>query len=130
MNRSFLSALFLAVLVACKEAKSPAGPDYLGPDLVGPDLFVTPGADTTVDSVGTLPIVVTAWDPSAIKSLRLDLFGINAAFLPLVPNDTLYTAVFPIALGSFRRTSFRFVVRASDVLDHETVTDTVTVTVP
>ena len=122
--------LFLAALVACKEARSPAGPDYVGPDLVGPDLFVTPYADTTVDSLGTLPIVVTAWDPSAIKSLRLDLIGINAAFLPLAPYDTLFTAVFPIALGSFRRTTFKFVVRASDVLDHETVTDTVTVTVP
>jgi hypothetical protein len=102
----------------------------LGPDVTGPELVLRPGSDTTVDSLGLLQIVVTARDRSTIKSLRLDLIGINASFPPLTPNDTLYTAVFPIALGAFRRTAFRFVVRAADILDHETVTDTVTVTVP
>jgi hypothetical protein len=95
VKQALLSALFLAALVASREARTPL-----------------------------------VRDRSTIKSLRLDLVGINASFPPVTPSDTLYPAVFPIGPGAFRRTAFRFVVWAADILDHETVTDTVTVTVP
>ena len=129
MKQPLLAAVFLAMLVACKDARTPTGPTPLGPDVTGPELHLRPAGDTTVDSLGTLQIIVVARDRSNIKSLSLDIIGGGFAFPPLVPNDTVFGAVFPVALGRLRNTAFRFVARATDILDHETVTDTVTVTV-
>jgi hypothetical protein len=44
-------------------------------------------------------------------------------------NDTIFDVLFPVALGGRKHSSFRYYALASDLLDHETVTDTVTVTV-
>lgn len=129
MIRPFLCAILAAAVLACREAKSPTGPTPQGPDNEGPEVSVQPALDTLVDALGTLDILVVARDRSNIKRLALDITGVGYTFLPLFPNDTVFTVIFPITLSPLKNSSFAYLVRAVDVLDHVTVTDTVTVTV-
>ncbi len=129
MIRTLQSALLAASLLACKEARTPTGPTPEGPDVEGPELVIRPAQDTLVDSTGVLQILVVSRDRSNIKSIELTIIGGGFNFLPLAPNDTAFTAVFPIALNPLKNSAFSYSVRAVDVLDHETVTATVTVTV-
>ena len=129
MIRKLFSPLLVASLLACKEARTPTGLTPQGPDVQGPDLVIRPATDTLVDSTGVLQILVISRDRSNIKTLELTIFGGGFAFPPLAPYDTVFTAVFPITLNPLKNSSFRFIARAVDVLDYETVSDTVTVTV-
>ena len=80
---------------------------------VSPVIRLSPGRDTVVDSTGVLQVHVQVVD---LARLRLvDLLVLDASF--------------PFALSRFKHTTFRYYVRASDIFDHETVSDTVAVTV-
>jgi hypothetical protein len=104
----------------------PAG---LGPDTSGPAVALFPAHDTLADSVGTLLVRVTANDRSGVKSVTFYLLP-AVSTPPLVTGaDTTFDAFFPVSLGAHKHASFQYYVRARDILDHETVTDTVTVTV-
>ena len=129
MIRPVLCALLAAPLLACKEARAPTGPAPIGPDVLGPELLVRPAKDTLVDSLGTLNVLVIARDQSFIKTVELNIIGGGFGFPAVTPNDTTSTVVFPIPLGSLRNSTFAYVARAVDILDHATVSDTVTVTV-
>ncbi len=128
LDRGALAALSAVLLAACKENLSPATPSGPGPDLAGPTVQLSPGRDTSVTGT-TLNIGVTARDPSGIKFLNLYLVGGTFGFAPLAPNDTAVSVIYPVPLADYRGSSFGFFVRALDVLDRETVTATVTVTV-
>ena len=129
MIRPLLCTLLAATLMACKEARSPTGPTPQGPDVEGPELVLRPAIDTLVDSTGVLEILVISRDRSNIKTVDLSILGGGFTFPTLTPNDTAFTAVFPVGLNPLKNSAFRYVARAVDVLDHETVSDTVTVTV-
>jgi hypothetical protein len=90
---------------------------------------LAPARDTTVDSVGVLAIRLRATDRSAIRLAELRFLDAPFAFPALTPYDTLVEAQYPVALGQVKHQRFRYFARAVDNLDHETVTDTVTVTV-
>jgi len=120
--------LGLALLGGCRENLATA-PHGVGPDVEGPFVLLRPASDTTVDSLGVLNIQVQAIDQSPIGHLDLIVVGGAFGFAPLVPNDTIVTVIYPIALGQFKHSSFQYYVVARDVLNHETATDTVTVTV-
>jgi hypothetical protein len=122
-------ALLALLFLGCKEARTPTGPGGSGPDVTGPSLVIRPGQDTTVDSTGTLNIRVIAADRSRIRELDLFLIGGAFGFPTLTPNDTVADVIYPVALQPYAGGSFQFYARAVDILDHETVSDTVTVTV-
>ncbi len=112
----------------CKENLS--APNLgLGPDTSGPLVLLHPAHDTVVDSSGTLLVQVGASDRSGVAMVLFNILPARYAIDPLGPNDTVFTGLFPITLGNYRHSTFRYWVVARDILDHETVTDTVTVTV-
>jgi hypothetical protein len=82
-----------------------------------------------VDPVGSLNIRVIVADRSVIKSLDLILIGGAFGFPTITPNDTILDVFFPVPLQPYSGGSFQYYARAVDILDFETVTDTVTVTV-
>lgn len=123
-----LSGVVLVVSAACKENLS-APPTGSGPDSTGPVLRLTPANDTLVDSTGTLLITVEASDPSGIRKLDFFLVPANASYGTLTPFDTAFAASYSIPLAQYKHGTFRFFARGTDILDHETVSDTVTVTV-
>lgn len=88
-----------------------------------------PGRDTTVDSVGVLTVRAQVQDRSPIGYVAFQALDVPVGFLPVTPDDTLADLYYLFALGQFKHRTFRYYVRATDILDHETVTDTVTVTV-
>ena len=98
-------------------------------DTVGPLVQLSPGMDTTVDSTGVLMVRVQVRDPSGVKALDFLLSPAAFGFPTLTPNDTTAELAYPVQLALFKHSTFRFYVRARDVLDYETVTDSVTVTV-
>lgn len=114
--------------MGCKENLSPP-PQMGGPDTTGPLVRLAPSRDTTVDSVGVLLVNVDVRDPSGVKRLDFLLMPPAFSFPTLAPLDTVTQVVYPVQLSQFKHSVFRFYVRTLDVLDHETVTDTVTVTV-
>lgn len=126
--RASLALLLAAAAAGCKENFSVPPPGE-GPDVTGPLLAVRPARDTTVDSLGTLTVRVAASDRSNIKELGVVLIGASFVLNPVNPADTVALAEFPIALGPLKHSQFRYYARAKDILDHETVTDSVTVTV-
>jgi hypothetical protein len=101
----------------------------LGPDTSGPLVLLSPGHDTLVDSIGTLLVGVDASDRSGVGMVLFNMQPAHYAIDPLAPNDTVFDGFFPITLAGYKHTTFKYWVLARDVLDHETVTDTVTVTV-
>ncbi len=118
----------LALVAGCRENLSaPSG--GRGPDVEGPVITLRPGQDTLVDSTGVLNIVVGVTDRSLIATIDLRLVGGQFGFNPVMPGDSVANVVYPIALSPYSGSSFAYSVRAVDVLNYETVTDTVTVTV-
>ena len=124
---AWIAALLLG-LGACRENLS-APPLVGGPDTTGPVLQLSPAHDTLADSVGILLVHLTAHDASGIKSVDLLLLPATSSFSTLTPLDTVVDTFYPVPLGGSKHSSLRFYARSRDVLDHETVTDTVTVTV-
>ncbi|MFI5207787.1 MAG: hypothetical protein ACHQX4_07185 [Gemmatimonadales bacterium] len=118
----------MLALAGCKENLSVPHLG-LGPDTSGPLVVLHPGHDTLVDSVGTLLVGVDASDPLGVGTVQFNILPAHYAIDPLAPNDTLFDGSFPITLAGYKHTAFKYWVLARDVLDHETVTDTVTVTV-
>jgi hypothetical protein len=125
------------VLVLCVAALAFAGckenlsaPNLgLGPDTSGPLVLMHPAHDTLVDSIGTLRVAVDASDRLGVGMVLFNIQPAHYVIDPLSPNDTVFGGLFPIALGGYKHSTFKYWVVARDVLDHETVTDTVTVTV-
>ena len=129
MKRLLFPVLATLILAACKENLSPPPVTGLGKDTVGPVVRLSPARDTTVDSTGTLLVAVNATDQSGIRLVDFLLVPAAFAFPTQLPLDTVYASFYPVQLSAFKHSSFRFYVRTTDVLDHETITDTVLVTV-
>ena len=72
-------------------------------------------------------IEVIARDQTRIDTVTLEISGASIAFPPAVVNDTVFDAVYTVPLGALRHTPFSFRVAASDVLGHDTLTDSVNV---
>lgn len=126
--RALFWAGFLALFTACRENLSTPTVG-VGPDSSGPKIVLAPGHDTVVDSVGVLLVLVAASDPSGVKTIDLKLLPAKAIYDPLNGLDTTISALYPIALATFKHGTFRYFATSQDILDHVTVTDTVTVTV-
>jgi len=129
VNRPLFLTLATLILAACKENLSAPPPGGVGKDTVGPLVQLSPAHDTTVDSTGTLLIAVNATDQSGIKEVDFLLVPAAFGFPVQAPLDTVYASFYPVQLSGYKHSSFRFYVRTTDVLDHETITDTVLVTV-
>lgn len=128
MSPKVLIPGLLAVLPGCKENLSvPITPR--GPDTAGPVMRLAPAHDTTADSTGVLVVYLDANDVSGIKSLDLFLLPGTLSFLTVTPDTISASVGYPIPLGAFKHGTFRYYARGLDILNHETVTDTVTVTV-
>lgn len=126
----FGAAIFcvLAVLPGCKDNLS-TPPTGSAADTTGPLLVLAPGQDTLADSTGFLLVRLTASDVSGIKRVDFFVLPASSTFGTLMPLDTTFNAFFRIPLAQYKHGTFRFYARSADLLDHETVTDTVTVTV-
>lgn len=92
-------------------------------------MLLSPAHDTTVDSSGVLLVLVNSTDPSGVSDLDFHLIPASVLYDPLAGHDTALDAQYPIQLGAHKHSSFRFYASSQDVLAHQTVTDTVTVTV-
>jgi hypothetical protein len=111
----------------CREAPTPTGPKPNGPDVSPPAITTIPGRDTTVDSIGALTIEVIARDRTRIDTVTLQISGAPIAFPAVAVHDTVFDAVFTVPLAPLHHTPFSFRVEASDVLGHDTLTDSVNV---
>ena len=118
----------MLAFAGCKENLS-ARNLGLGPDTSGPLVQLRPARDTMVDSVGTLLVGVSASDRSGVGMVLFNILPAKYAIDPLAPNDTVFDGLFQITLSLYKHSTFKYWVLARDILDHETVTDTVTVTV-
>ncbi len=119
---------FLALALGCRENLS-TPPTANGADTSGPVVLLSPAHDTTVDSSGVLLVLVNSTDPSGVSDLDFHLIPASVLYDPLAGHDTALDAQYPIQLGAHKHSSFRFYASSQDVLAHQTVTDTVTVTV-
>ena len=126
--RYLIFAGFL-LLPACREnlfvPTVPTGPQ----DTMGPGLQVFPGHDTVVDSTGTLIVRVRATDISGVKEVDFDLTPPTVNFTPTAGHDTVVDVLFPIPLSAYKHSVFHYTAQGVDVLDHQAVSTTVTVTV-
>lgn len=111
----------------CREARTPTGPAPNGPSRSAPAITTFPGRDTTADSIGLLNIEVIARDQAVIDTIQLEFSGASIAFPPSVVNDTVFDAVYTVALGPLHHRPFSFRVAAGDVLGRDTVTDSISV---
>ncbi len=114
---------------ACKEARTPFVAPPLGPDSAPPVVQFSPAHDTTVDSTGVLPINVYAHDQSWVTSVQLVIINGPFVYPTVNPDTTDALEGFSIGLAPFKHSQFRWFIVASDILNHRTVTDTVTVSV-
>ena len=130
--RGRLLAVLLPLLAtlpaACKDNLS-TPPTGSRADTTGPALHLTPAQDTLADSTGVLLVRLTASDISGIKRIDFFVLPASSSFGTLMPLDTVFNAFYSVPLAQYKHGSFRFYARAADLLEHETVTDTVTVTV-
>jgi hypothetical protein len=124
---TLVSALFLGLL-GCRENLS-TPPTLSGLDTSGPVVTLHPAHDTMVDSTGSLLVRVNAADPSGVSVLDFHLIPATVLYDPLGGSDTTLAVQYPIVLGNFKHSTFRYFAISKDVLAHQTVTDTVTVTV-
>ncbi len=122
-------ALLAGLGQACSDAPTTYGAGALGPDTSPPVVQLAPSHDTTVDSTGVLGISVFAHDQSWVTSVQLVLVGGAFTYPPSRPDTTDADVGFTIALANFKHSQFRWFVRATDILNYTTVTDTVTVSV-
>ncbi len=113
----------------CEAARTPFLSAPSGPDTTAPVLRLTPGHDTTADATGTLLLTVNAHDTHWVTRLDLVVLDGTFGFSPIMPDTTDVTVSYPIALAGLGNTSFRWFVRATDILNHQSVSDTVTVSV-
>lgn len=120
---------FAGLLGACKENLSPSPDNGQGPDISGPEVRLSPGADTLVDSVGTLHVRVQANDRSGIKRIEFAVTPATFSFAPITWTDTTFDGSFSVPLAGYKHASFSFSATAIDILDHRTDTPGVTVTV-
>ena len=111
----------------CREAQTPLGPPPPGSSDAPPVITTFPGRDTTADSIGLLNIEVIAQSRTLIDTVRLEISGAAIAFPPDVVHDTVYDAIFTVALGQLHHQPFSFRVSAGDILGRDTVTDSITV---
>jgi len=118
----------LVALAACKENLSRPVASF-GPDTLGPAVQLHPAHDTLVDSVGTLLVRATVTDPSGVKSLTFVVLPAGSTPPTVMGVDTTIDVFFPVTLSVHKHATFKYYVQAIDILDHETVSDTVTVTV-
>ncbi len=116
------------MLPACKDNLS-APPVGTGPDVSGPVIRLAPAHDTLVDSTGVLFVHLSVSDASGIKNLDFRVIPATSTFGTLMPLDTTFEVSYPVPLAQFKHGTFKYYARGADILDHETVTDTVTVTV-
>lgn len=115
------------LVLGCREAVTPTGPNPGGPDLSPPSVITRPGRDTTVDSLGLLSIEVIARDATLLDTISLLVSGASIAFPPIEVRDTVADLIYTIALGGLHHRPFSYRAAATDVLGHDTVTDSVTV---
>ena len=101
------------------------GPPAPGSGDAAPAVVTFPGQDTTVDSVGTLAIEVVAHDQDRIATVTMEISGASIAFPSDTVDDTVFDAVYTVALGSLRHRPFGFRVEAGNILGRDTVTDSV-----
>lgn len=127
--RTWFWVLALSALPACKENLSVPFPSGAGQDTTGPLVLLFPAHDTLADSTGTLLVRVDARDRSGVKTIDFFLIPARYTYNTITPNDTAFDGLYAITLAGFKHATFKYYVRASDFLDHETVTDTVAVTV-
>jgi hypothetical protein len=130
-RNAFFAGIFLvlsALSGGCKENLS-TPPTSIGQDTAGPALLFSPARDTLADSTGIFLVHLTASDRSGIKDVDFFVLPATSSFGTLTPLDTVFDTYYSVPLAQHKHGSFRFYARATDLLDHETVTDTVTVTV-
>jgi hypothetical protein len=121
-----LSCALGLLAVGCQEAATQ--PNVLRPTTPGPpQVVVSPSADTTVDSIGTLTIVVAVHDQAPIDSVAVIFQGAPLSIPTTAPHDTTFLALYPIALGPLHHQAFSFAVYAADILGYDTTTASVTV---
>lgn len=128
MARTGALLLALSGAFGCKENLS-SQPGGNGADTTGPTLHLSPAQDTVADSVGTLLVHVTGRDESGIKQLDFYLLPALATYGTLTPLDTSFNVFYTVQLSNYKHGTLRFYARSTDLLNHETVSDTVTVTV-
>ena len=97
--------------------------------LGAPLISVDPAQDTTVDSIGTLDIVVAVHDPSIIDSVVVLFQGASQAYPAQHPSDTLFQTIVAVALAPLKHRTFSFSVNASNLLGKDTTTSSVNVRV-
>jgi len=125
---ALVSGLAASAAAGCRENLSTL-PSGVGPGTLAPALSVSPERDTTVDSTGVLRVRVQVDDRVRLRLVSLQVLDATFTFSPVAPFDTTLDAAFSFPLDRFKHSSFRYYARASNILDHETVSDTVTVTV-
>ena len=114
--------------MGCRENLSTL-PNGVGLGQVVPTVRISPARDTTVDSTGVLRVRVLVGDRVRLRLVHLQVLDAAFAFSPVAVFDTVMDAAFSFPLDRLKHTTFRYYARASNILDHETVSDTVTVTV-
>ena len=94
-----------------------------------PLVVISPAQDTTVDSTGTLPIVIAVHDAAYIDTVAVTFQGASQAYLPFYSGDTLFQAIIPVSLGPLKHQTFSYAVNASNILGRDTTTSSVNVRV-
>ncbi len=124
---SLLGSLLLAA-PGCREAATQ--PNTIQ-SLVrsAPQVVVSPAQDTTVDSLGTLAIVVAVHDQALIDSVAVLFQGASQAYHAAYPNDTVFQEVIQVALTPLKHRTFSFAVNAANILGVDTTTSAVNVRV-
>lgn len=111
----------------CLAAPTPMGPPPPGSSNAPPAVTTFPGQDTTVDSIGLMPIEVIVRDQNTILTVTVELSGTSSAFPADTVRDTVFDAVYTVLLAPLRHQPFSFRVAATDLLGRETVTDSIVV---
>jgi len=121
------ASLWLAP-AGCRENLSTL-PSGVGPGVIRPAIRLSPDRDTTVDSTGVFTVRVAVGDRVRLRLVDLQVLDARFSFSPVAPYDSVADAAFPFPLVRLKHSTFRYYARATNILDHETVSDTVTVTV-
>ncbi len=125
-----VGALAAGLLAAgCKDARTPFLSAPVGPDTAPPVLQLLPAHDTTADASGTLLLTVTAHSSHWVTRLDMVVLDGTFGFPPITPDTTDVTVSYPVGLAGLSHTSFRWYVRATDILNRQAVSDTLTVSV-
>jgi hypothetical protein len=123
-----LIAALVWTAAGCREAVTQPNTTK-GPGGGAPLIVVDPAQDTTVDSVGSLNIVIAVHDPAYIDSVSVVFQGAAPPYQNFYPNDTLFQAIIPVTLGPLKHTTWSFTVSAANILGLDTTTASVNVRV-